>query len=253
MSTKTYTTWVVAGMAALMGIYAFAPIDGWKEITMKEYDQFIEKSAEFFEGTNISFSVDVTIASYKTHQTPVAYESQQGYFIRSGKNYHHFMMGIHSYQNKNYRFVVDSTEKNILVANPGSVETDKITMATYKHFHSFITKVYKLEQKETDKIRVDFSEKAKASRIEMLFDKKGLMLKTTTYFRMKLREDPTDKSSPSSSPRIEITFKNYKKDIKTDYRKEFDESGFFYVTDGKFVAAKAYADYMIKDTRLKTK
>lgn len=251
---KTYYTLLATGLTAFsgLGFYSVKTGNTWSQITLNEYDAIIEKTQQYFEGNNLSFSMDVSISSYKTHTTPVAYETKQGYVIQSGKNYHHYMMGVHSLQNKNYRFVVDSTEKNIMVGNPSGTISEKIMLSDYAKFHSSITKVYLLQLKEMDKVKVEFKENMKVSHIEMEFDKKGLMKKTISYFRVKLK-DPTEEGSVATAPRIETIFRNYKSGISIDYQKEFDESNYFSVIKGKFVASKTYADYKIKDTRLKTK
>ncbi|HYG51599.1 MAG TPA: hypothetical protein VD905_11890, partial [Flavobacteriales bacterium] len=134
---------------ALLGMSFISPVQTgeWKEITIKEYDALIDKASAFFE-TKKTFSVDVEIASYKTHTDKVAYEKQKGYTIRSGNYYHQFMLGVHSYQNKQYRFVVDSVEKNIMIANPEGAHYSKMLMSSFENFHSYITKTQKIDMKD---------------------------------------------------------------------------------------------------------
>lgn len=227
-------------------------IMGWNEISLKEYDALIKKATGFFEGDHLSFSMDLVISSFKTHTAATAHDTKRGYFIASGKNYHHYLMGIHTYQNKNYRFAVDSTSKNILVANPADQESEKILLSNYKQFYSYITKVYKMTLKDMYRVKVVFDDKVKMAYMEMDFDQTGLIRKSTSYFRAKFKT-AGQTASEATSPRLETVFKNYKANIKTDYQKEFDESVFFSFTDGKFVVNKKYSGYKIKDTRLKNK
>lgn len=224
--------------------------NSWVEITMKEYDKVMEKAATFFEGKN-AFSVDVKMSSFNTHTDKVAFETQVGYFIRSGSNYHQFMLGMHTYQNKVYKFVLDSAEKNIMVASPATQKDDEIFFTEYKQFKTFIKKIEKVSTKDFDKLKVTFSEKFRVSHMEVEMDKSGMLKKSVSFFRIKVAEDPHDKNSASSAPRIETAFLNYKTDIKLDYEKDFSESHFFTLVNGKLTGVKAYKNYYLKDTRLK--
>jgi hypothetical protein len=234
------------------GFYTFSGEENWSEISIAEYDKLVEKASRFYEGENASYSVDLRISSFKTHTATTPYDVKHGYTIQSGRNYHHYLLGIHSFQNKNYRFVIDSAYRNIMVANPETNLSKQIFLDDYKQFHANIVKVYRIQLKEIDRIKVVFNNKVKISSAEMEMDKNGFLKKTTSYFRVKLK-DPKDENTTATSPRIETEFRNYKARIQPDYQEEFDEKRFFSVTNGKFIVAKAYADYTIKDTRLKTR
>jgi hypothetical protein len=245
----TYIFAIVSmGLASLA--FTVKPQDSWTEISMNEYDKIMEKAATFFEGKT-PFSLDVQISSFKTHTDKSAYETQSGYFIRSGNNYHQYMLGMHTIQNKTYKFVLDSAEKNIMVAAPAGQKDDDVFFAEYKQFKSKIKKVEKIEANDIQKLKVTFNDKFKVARMEIELDKTGMIKKSTTFFGVKVAEDPTDVNSPKSTPRLETIILNYKAGVKPDYEKEFSEASYFAVINGKLTGVKSFRNYYIKDTRIK--
>jgi hypothetical protein len=225
----------------------------WREISIKEYDDIIKKASAFYETDKKAYSINVSVSSFKTHTDMIPVESQDGFVIKSGANYHHYMMGVHSFQNKQYRFVVDSVEKTIMVANPEGESVQKMLMSTYEQFHSKIQKVQMISLKEFDKVKIVLSDKMRVSHVEMEFEKNGMLRKSTSFFRVKIAENSDDPKSTKTSPRIETVFTNYKENIKVDYAKEFSEAPYFSSREGKFFPTKKFEGYYIKDTRIKAK
>jgi hypothetical protein len=223
----------------------------WKTITAEEYEKMMEKTVGYLTGKT-PFKVDIRISSYKTHATTTAFETQDGYYIRSGKNYHTFLMGLHSYQNKKYRFVVDTSDKTIMIAEPENEKNQKPLFDTYQEVKKYVSSYKVLTLENTTKVRIDFTNKMKIARVEMEIDKEGIPLKTSTYMRVELSENSGDPGSEKSSPRLETIFSNYKKNYKVDIEKEFSDSRFFVITNGKFSGVGNYKNYTIHDTRLNT-
>lgn len=242
--------YIFVGLVLLMTFYGFvvSQNSGWKEIPVKEYDEIMKKASEYFND-EVSFSVNVSISSYRTHDDKTAFETQKGFFIRSGKNFHHYLMGIHTIQNKKYRFVIDSAENNIMVANPISDDENKILLGSFEQFHSHITKTEILKLNEVDRIRITFLKKNKVERMELEIDKNGFLRKSVAYFRIALSENENDAITSSTKPRLETVFTNYKK-VKADDA-NYDESKYFVSKNNKFIGVNKYSTYKIKDTRIK--
>ena len=228
----------------------FKSVDNsWQEITVADYDKIVDVAESFFKQTTCT--VEYKMESFKTHTDKNAHDAQFGKAIISGKNMYSNFLGIKTIQNKNYRIVIDSVDKTILIANPVNVTEYKPLIENYKVFKKYFASIKKLNTVEGFKLELNFKEKLKIKKIMLDVNKDGFIKKTSSYLNVAISENPANEKAPKSKPRIETSFLSYKKNVTIDYKKYFDEAIYFIVKNGKMTPNGNYKNYTISDTRIK--
>lgn len=210
--------------------------------------KIFEQMNNWFKNT-ATYSLTITHASYEDHKTIVPVEKSVGYFKKDKNNYHSFLLGMHTIQNSNYKIVVDSSEKILMVANPDQLVWNTYTLDDYTYILKNCATIRVTDSGTDKKYRMDFDKEANISSYEFLFNQDGLLKEVVSYYNEEVKKDD-DENSPKVKPRISITFSEYKKNPVLNYKEEFDESKYITKKNDKLIPAEAYKDYKFSDQRL---
>lgn len=229
-------------MAMIAPSVAFVQ-SAWKTISKEEADKIMANTSGWYK--NISaYSVTVTHSSFVgTQATP--YERKSGYFKMKGKNYHSYMLGIHSIQNEKYHIVVDSTSKTIMVNNPQEIKSG-IESASSPEMMKLCEKYSLLKTNEASTLKLSFKKGNAVEAYELKLNKDNSPAEIIIYYA----KSPEKKQDVSKKPRLKIAYSNYKKNITID-AKEFDISKYVTVSGNNITPTNAYKEYKIADVRVK--
>lgn len=226
-------------------------INDWKQISMQEYERILDKGEKFYKEKK--YSVKYKISSFKTHQEIIPYETAKGFVIRQNESFHNGVLGVHSIQNEKYRFVIDSIQRYIMIANPVDPESYETILNNIKLWKKQIITVKQLVTDQGMKLNVRFNENLRTESMTLEFNKEGFLKKSTVYFRIQLSHDPTDKNSIKTAPRVETEYSEYKTSLTEIQNRSFDEKKYFIYSEKGFTPTQEYKSFKVKDTRYSTK
>lgn len=221
----------------------------WKTITKEDMANVFEQLSNWFKNSS-AYSFTVTHVSYENYKTIVPYEKSVGYFKRDKNNYHSFLLGIHTIQNKKYKISVDTASKIIMVANTDSSIWDTYKLDDYKVLLESCATIKMFNQTTDKRYRLEFREGYPLSSYEFLIASNGVLKEITWYYAKEVQKDPDDEHSQKVKPRLSITFSDYKKNPVFNYKNEFDESAYFLNKGNKLVVTEKYKKFEISDQRL---
>lgn len=216
-----------------------------------EKDEMIavfEKINSFFVNTP-SYSLTVTHASYEDYTTQTPVEISTGTFKKQDKNYHSFLMGMHTIQNNKYKVVVDTLNKRILVANPDQLTMMIYTADYYKQLLKNCTKIKKTTSGRYTFYKVELPAESQIGAYEFLVDEEGLAREVTWYYNTEIKKDDDDENS-KVKPRVSIRFSNYKIDPVFS-AEAFSEENYFKAETNKLVVTNNYSGFKLFDQRVK--
>lgn len=209
-----------------------------------------EKMNNWFKNTP-AYSMKVTHASYENYTTTVPADRAVGYFKKDKNNYHSFLIGIHTIQNNDYKIVIDTAQKIMLVASPDQLVWNSYTTDNYIYLLQECSAI-KVTTIGTDKkYRLEYKEGPLAC-YEIVVDADGLLKEVVSFYAKAIKKDENDKNSPKVKPRIVITFSGYEKKPVFNYKKDFDESCYFIKKGSKVIPVERYKKFKFSDQRLVT-
>jgi hypothetical protein len=215
-------------------------------IEKEEMVKVFKKINEWFKDTP-SYSMTITHASYENYEAQVPYQKATGFFKKEKENYHSFIMGMHTIQNDHFKFVIDSSSKTILVANPDQLTwtnytTDDYTVQLMNSIAIRMTTVgtYKF-------YRVELAENSSINAYEFLVDEDGLLKEVKWYYNQAVSKD----DGPKAKPKAGISFSGYKKNISFNYKEEFSESPYFTSVTHKLQTTDQFNLYKLLDQRIR--
>ena len=216
-------------------------------ISKEETGKVFEKTNTWFRETPV-YSLDVVHASFENYTTSSPADKAVGYFKKDGKNYHSFLLGIHTIQNKDYKIVIDTAEKIIAVANPDQLNWLKYTQDDYKVFLKNCTAIRTSKTGRYAFYRVELPENNPVAAYEFLIDEKGLAREISWYYNKEVKKD---ENSPAAKPRMRISFSGYNEEPSFSYSETFSEEPYFEKKNDKLVVTEKYQHFKLLDQRIK--
>lgn len=224
-------------------------ISGWEKAEKPEVISVYEKAMGWFS-TNENCKVTVQYASYTDHQSTKAYEQSNGYYKKDKKNIHTSALGIVTIQNEKVCFIVDSTNKMIVLKSKAELSQP---IFDPKSFSESLDRVKALKKQKDEQgnmlYRIEYFPNAVYEASEFNVNEKGLITKVKYYYNKEVQENENNSKSLKGKPRLEITFSGYQTNVKFNYEKEFSEK--YYLKDiGKNpVLNDNYKKFELKDYR----
>lgn len=196
-----------------------------------------------------AYSLTVTHSSYEDYITTVPADKSVGYFKKDKNNYHSFLLGIHTVQNKNYKIVVDSSQKIMVVANPDQLIWNNYTFNQYDTILKMCSTITMLEKGKDKLYHIGFNSQSPLSAYEFLLGPDGLLKEIVWYSNQEIKKDSNDETSEITKPRVSIVFSNYKEAIPLSYTSEFDENNYLNKNNNKLSVSDKYKKYRLLDQR----
>jgi len=220
---------------------------GWITIDQNELKELSKKMSAFYEGKK-RFSVKVTHQTYKGHHALTPYDQSTGYIKRDGEQFHSLMAGIHTYQDQQFRFVVDSAQQSIIVADKKPfVATETID---WEHVVAQ-QQVAACRKKKQDKqilFRVDYKKNYQIEATELLVNADHSLAAVTIFFRNEIPVSANDKAL-KAQPKAKIIFSDYSF-TPAFGAGEFAHKNFFTVSNKKLLPTARYKTYQLLDNRI---
>lgn len=238
-----------AAFLIVMSFLSIAAGNGgdWSVLSQEEFGK-VFKQQEVFYKEKTSYDLNIWHASYENFSSTIPYERMEGFFKRDGKNYHSFLMGIHTIQNSRIKIVVDSSDKKIMIANPDDAFQPIATKDLANNLKGYNS--IKVRSIENGKIyRIEYKENiGSLSALEYVTAANGTITKMVMYYN-ELSYDPGfRKKEEKYKPRMEVEFRDYKPGAKNN-KEDFDEGKFIALQGAKYKGIGKYESYRIFDTR----
>ncbi len=196
-----------------------------------------------------TYTLMVTHTSFEDYKTIVPADKSVGYFKKDRNNYHSFLLGIHTIQNKKYKVVVDSSQKIIIIANPDQLIWNNYTLNEYDTILKMCSTI-KVIEKNSDKLyRIEFDQENPLSGYEFFVSTEGILKEMVWYSNQEIKKKPADASSETSKPRVHTVFSNYNTAPQLKYQSEFDETVYFINRNNKPIVTDRYKSYRLLDQR----
>jgi hypothetical protein len=218
-------------------------------ISKEEMGKVFEKTNTWFRATN-AYSLDVTHASYENYTTPVPADRAEGYFKKEGNNYHSFLMGIHTIQNSQYKIVIDTAQKVIVVANPDQLAWLAYTQDDYKVVLKSATATRMRKTGRYTFYRVELSEQNPMGAYEFLIDENGLAREISWYYNKEVKLEENNAAS-AVKPRMSISFSDYQENPSFNFTETFSEAPYFFKKNDQLLVTENYIKYQLLDQRIK--
>jgi len=196
-----------------------------------------------------TYTLSVTHASFEDHKTPNPAEKSTGYFKKENSNYHSFLIGVHTIQNKKYKIVVDSSQKIILVSNPDKLIWNNYAVADFDSILQICSTIKVFSSGQDKLYRLDFNKESTIAYYEFLINTEGMLKEIVWYYNKEMKIDEDDENSKAVKPRVSISFSNYNTSEQLNYNNEFEESNYFTIKDNKFIVSEKYKMYKLFDQR----
>lgn len=236
----------IFSICALLFVQASLIDVAWKSTTVDEIKKVSTEVSDFFE-TNKKLSFKIKHMTFKGHTSNSPYQELSGYFCRDNDNLHSYIMGIHTYQNKNFRFVIDTSRKTIIVDNIKSLKTSEEVNLQSVMAQKQLSKCLFVKTETGTIYRVEYKSPYSIESSEMEINKNNSMAGVTIFFR----NEKTEKNGNlKAKPKARVLFSAY--NLKPVFNaSEFDHTKYFTVKGKNVFAAKAYANYQLIDNRIK--
>ncbi len=211
--------------------------------------KIFEKMNAWFRNTS-SYSLTITHASYENYTTEVPVEKSVGYFKKEKESYHSFLIGIHTIQNDKYKFVIDTSEKIMLVANPDQLVWTGYTPDDYNVLLQNCISI-QMSSVGTDKLyRINLPANSAIAKYEFWVNADGLPKEIIWYYNQEIQKDENDEKS-KVKPRVSIRFSDYKTTNSFSYKNEFSEDDYFVNQNSVLKPVGKYKSFKLNDQRLR--
>ena len=221
----------------------------WKPLSKKDAGKIFERTSAIFREMD-SYTLRVSQCSYTDYQAMHEYEKQSGYFKKSGANYHSFLLGIHTIQNKKYKVVLDTASKTICLNNPDHAMESGMNQQQYSLMLNHFESLKVSDGLQEKHLRIEYPEGDPFHAAEITLGNDTLVKEINYYYSHAVHSDPNDKNSAKNKPRVKITFSDFKKNQKLNYSEEFDESKYVVLAAGtKPQLTAKYKNYRLRDQR----
>lgn len=218
-------------------------------VTIEEMGNVFQKNNDIFLNTQ-NYRLTVTHASYETYTSELPVEKQTGTFRKDGKNYHSELLGIRTIQNENYKIVIDTATKVILVANPDQLTWTAYTKEDYNFLLKRCTSIRMSKTGRYTFYRMELPENSPIGAYEFLVDENGMTREVNWYYNKEVKKDENDENS-KVKPKMSISFSGFKDKIDYNYQDTFSEQPYFTKKDNKLIPTEKYRMYKLMDQRIR--
>lgn len=237
----------VAVLAAGLAAAAFAvPGIQWQNAKKEEVAKVFGDMSRWYSAT-ATYSVTVTHSSYRDYTAQTPADISKGYFKKDKENYHSFLLGIHTVQNKRYKVVVDTINEVIMISDPDKAMQSVFTQVDYEASLGLCAAVKEGAVENGKAYRVEFKESFPFTAYEVRMDNGGMMREMTLFYNRELPLNPDDKNSKKVKPRVSISLSAHNKSASFSYAEEFDESKYFIKKDNRYYPTDRYRKCKIMD------
>jgi hypothetical protein len=216
------------------------------ELTTEEFDKIISKAENYLFKSPCT--LNYKMASFKNYTEKNAHDTQKGKVMVNGDYYFSDFLGIKTIQNKEYRLVIDTVDKQIMINEPIKVREYKPLMENFKVLKSLVKSFHKTDYSDYSAITLNFKEKKKVNRIVIEVNADGFIRKTSTFFNVVAKPDQQNNSN--EKPRIETDFFGYKKIDPKKYNSVFDSKSYVQKLKNGFTGIGKYKNYKVIDSRI---
>jgi hypothetical protein len=195
-------------------------------------------------------SMDIEYRFFETHNSPVPYEVQKGFYRRYDSYYHSKLAGFENVITNKYAVYIDSSVHNITLSTrkPGNLEKQML-MADLDKAIALFEKIETLPSKDKKVKGYRFwcgdDGKYQVSHYDVYFFTDTYLIKQVNlFYNYKISTKENVKDADGSQPRMEIVFNN------VDISPSINESSFnldlFVKGSGKkFVSVNKYKGYSV--------
>jgi hypothetical protein len=217
-----------------------------------------EKAREAFKSINQAYiagdvSMQISYKLFPTRNAVTPSNTATGYYYKQKNNYHSLLMGVETMQNEKYHITVDTSENIIVVANPVKTFFNAAATIDMESALAFCSSIRITEGAKEDIYRLGFnSERFEYSSIDISVDKYDHYIrKVTLYWKEGVSlNDEEEEKGIKNKPRVEIDYVPEKRK-SASLSKEFSETPYFSMQQGKLIPASKFKGFKIMDQRVR--
>ena len=219
----------------------------WLPVSKSEAISIVAKMDGWYK-SHPDYTVKVNHNSYLGYQGTVPHEQDNGFLVVRGSSYHSNMLGVETIQNADYKIVIDTSDREILISNPDH---------WFNYFQNIpdsfslrgVSACYLMKKKNFISLRLDYKPGYKMERHVITLDDEYKIQEIAFYFRPDFDEENADESH---RPKVVIEYSDYQIKNSTDFKNEFKTENYFSSGDtNKLIPAPGYDDFELIDTRVK--
>lgn len=222
----------------------------WKTIPTTELENAGKEISAYYTYAKL-LSVDIVHQTYKGHTSAQPHDRSEGYFKADGNQYHSYLAGIHTIQNKQLKFVVDTAGKLIVLADARPLNVATELNASHLTAQKHIQACKKTTDKGLTLYRVEYKAPFEMEATELHLNLNHSIAAIHLYMRKALPLS-NEKGAATAKPKASILYKNY--NTKPVFAAgEFTHLPYFKLDGQKPVLTKKYSHYKIVDNRIDKK
>lgn len=195
------------------------------------------------------YEMRVELASYRSSTDVAPFDRAESLLQKAGDRSRVDHMGIITVQDGRLRVTVDTTEHVILVAKADDI----MDVIGADHAHLIIEQAAAVTKKAIAAgvtYKVMFRPGAYYDRVEITYDKDGILARADLFWRIAIQEDPDDPRSPAYTPRVTMLFGRPRAIAEAAITKRLDLSAYIVMKNGRPIAAPGWTGYEVIDTRV---
>jgi len=221
----------------------------WKETDKSSFLIAFEQMNNWHK-LHKEYSMKLKHATFDDYSTIIPSDISSGYFIKSNRNYHSFLLGIHTIQNDRFKIVIDSSGKDLFLSYPNtSIWTEYDSASWSMNLDECIS--LKMDESQGGKtFRMEFSEDNELSAYEFTLAKDGRLLQSICFYK-EIQSENEDGKPISTKPRLTISYFDFKFSVSDKTKTEFNELKYIAKSGDNFIPSSKYKEYNLIDQRVR--
>lgn len=186
-------------------------VSDWITIDRKTFQSELKSSEGYFMET--TYSMNFTYASFAGRENKTSFEQMTGIYKRVKDSYFSSFEDQLTFQNKDFRVIVDKYAKEIIVTKPTSINPTELDQIIYASTLDKVKQFSKRASSGITEYRLLYDGSLEYESTTLEFDKK-MMLKRIIYHYQDAQElERPDGSKYKEFPRLELSISNYSKQV----------------------------------------
>lgn len=227
----------------LSGLFTFGL---GQEDVYKQLTDIYKKSEAYYDSD--SYALSINYQSFKGHESANPSDEMTGFIKKKGDQIEVYQMGVYSIQNKQYKIIVDSTEKLIGITFPDTAVNTGFDKEKFELSKQKLEYVSHESDGRYETFTLNFKPGFQYDKINIRFFPNGMIKSLTLFLAQKIEYEDSPGNIRSDKARIVISYSNLsgaEKNVKHQM------SDFVEATSQTFSLGKAYKDFELIDFRYK--
>lgn len=209
-----------------------------------------KKASDALHATVPVFSLKLRMASYRSATDAVPFEEVDAILLHDGACSRAEIKDMLTVQDADLRVIVDREERTLIVTDPVA-EDDPYVSALSNAVIERAASCARRATPEGTEYRIIFPDGAVYDRLIVLYDKKGWLRRTVSFWRQGISEQPDDPGARLFKPKLQVDYELPRAFASGSRRAEMDTSAFIVLEDGTPKGIGPWTAFEIIDSRIR--